>query len=55
VPLHEFTPTQATEALLAEAVVPLLAQPDKINAAALIANKVPLFKVVVIIFNSSRE
>ena len=43
VPLHEFTPTHATvaEPLLAD-LAPPLAQPAKINAAALTANNAPL-------------
>ena len=42
VPLQEFTPAQCTAAPLAAVFVPVAAQPDKISAAAPIANIVPL-------------
>ena len=55
-PLHEFTPTHATEALPLDALVPpLLAQPDKMSAAAPKASIAPLFKVDVDMFKSSRD
>jgi hypothetical protein len=42
VPLHELMPAQCTVEPLAAVVVPAVAQPAKINAAAPKANKVPL-------------
>jgi hypothetical protein len=61
VPLHEFTPTQATVELPLAALPPLLAQPDKINAAAPTASSAPLLifddaidEICVDIFYSSR-
>jgi hypothetical protein len=61
VPLQELTPTQATELLPLAALVPVLAQPAKINAAAPTANNAPLpipddvfDEICVDIFYSSR-
>jgi hypothetical protein len=42
VPLQELTPTHATELLPLAALLPVLAQPAKINAAAPTANRAPL-------------